>query len=311
MSFWDDADFAFQHAAQDSINDEIWQTSASIHEEEGFTPSEIAESGCGAQQAMLAPVLPWVPDVLGSEWDHPKAVHIVGIAYAGFIREISNRCFPTEEYMTASKGSWRDFARLYLSLVIRCDQAYYEPLCPILERFSSKSRFCLFDLCRASLVKREANRPHDRPLQTKDSLSQKCVASYCERSESQRWTWNRLSVGVVTETKASPRTVVALGWAAEHGLLNLFLKNKQCIWDSSTGTRWLGTSKNSASPVWTVHYARSGSTLRNRLQIPVWWCVGPSPHDVRWQVIPVYHPSVVSRYDPRYRLTLRLLDAVR
>ncbi|HML18449.1 MAG TPA: hypothetical protein VK419_15575 [Bryobacteraceae bacterium] len=313
MSFWNDADLAFQRELEDSINDEIWSQSVKIHEKKGFTRTELAACGYGAQQAMLpadASVLPWVPDVLGSEWDHPQAVHIVGIAYAGFIKEISERCFPLEEYVKASKGGWRDFARTYLSLVIRGDQAYYEPLCPVLEYFGSKSRFCLFDLCRASLVKREVNRPRDKPISPSkaDQLSQQCVASYCEHCQSQRWTFDRLRGGLSREAKSPTRAVIALGLTAEHGLLKLFLKSKQYVWDSSEKRKpWLDQSKNSASPLWTVHYARSGSTLGKRLQSPTWWCVGPSLHEARWHVIPIYHPSFVSRHDPAYERTLKIL----
>jgi len=318
MSFWNYADFAFQHEMVDPINDEIWSQSVKIHGEKGFTPAELAASGYGAQQAMLpaeASVLPWVPDVLGSEWDHPEAVHIVGMAYAGFIKELSDRCFPLEEYVKDSKGSWRDFARTYLSLVIRGDQKYYEPLCPVLEYFASsgRSRFCLFDLCRASLVKREVNRPRDKPIRLSkaDPLAQKCVASYCEHRESQRWTWDRLSGGLASNPKSSARPVIALGLTAEHGLLKLFLGNKQHIWDSSAERKpWSDRSKNSASPLWTVNYA--GSKLGKRLQSPTWWCVGPSLYEAKWHIIPIYHPSFVSRscYDPGYKRTLeRLLPA--
>ena len=322
MSFWDTADFAFQHGAQDSINDNIWLESAKIHEKVGFKPPEISASGYGAQQAMLpdGSVLPWVPDVLGSEWDHPEAVHIVGMAYAGFIREISNRCFPLEEYVRASKGNWRDFARAYLSLVICGDEAYYEPLCPLLKYFGSKSRSCLFDLCRASLVKREVGRPHDRlipqPKKT-DPLSQKCGASYCELSESQQWTWDRLSSGFATEAKSAARAVIVLGFVAEHGLLNLFQEKGQYVWDASSHKQW-NRHRDSASPLWTWHYAGSGRDWHDTLKLgrrlqphpPTWWCVGPSFGDVRWRVIPVCHPSKVSRYDPRYRRTLKLLSTV-
>lgn len=311
MSFWNHADLAFQHEKEDSINDEIWFQSAKIHRNQGFMPAELAASGYGAQQAMLpadASVLPWVPDVLGSEWDHPKAVHIVGMAYAGFIKGLSDRSFPLEEYVKASKGSWREFARTYLSLVIRGDQAYYETLSPVLEYFGSKSRFCLFDLCRASLVKREVNRSHDKPIRLSraDLRSQQCVASYCEHPQSQRWTWGRLCGGL--DSKSCVRAVIALGWTAEHGLLKLFLKNKQYVWDSSEKQKpWRDDSQNSASPLWTVHYARSGSTLGKRLESASWWCVGPTPHEARWHVIPIYHPSTLSAHDRAYERTLKIL----
>jgi len=163
MSFWNNAEFAFQRQSADSINQQIWNRSAKIHEREGFRPVDLAAIGSvGAQQAMLDEdlfgpeadglVLPWVPDVLGAEWCHSEAVHIVGSAYAGFIKGISNRNLAFSDYLGAS--NWHDFADMFLGQVIQGDCAYYEPLCPILDFFGSNRRFSLFDLCRASLVKR-------------------------------------------------------------------------------------------------------------------------------------------------------------
>jgi hypothetical protein len=330
MSFWNNADFAFQHHTHDSINDEIWRESAEIHKEKGFNPVELATSGTyGAQQAMLCAaalpaastlrrasvaclrpveVLPWVPDVLGSEWDHAEAIHIVGMAYAGFIKGISDRDFPLEEYVKASKGSWRDFAQMYVSLVICGDQAYYEPLCPILDYFGSKSRLCLFDLCRASLVKRSeenANRKYrDKPPPFKDYPH---ACPYCEHPKSQRWTWERLR-----HSKA--RVVIALGQVVEHGLLNLFRKQKQCVWDALSCTPWHQHPKNSMPPLWTKRYADARLKLGARLQTPTFWRVGPSMRkEASWHVIPIYHPTAAQQpgNDPGYEKTVRFLSQLR
>jgi len=192
MSFWDNADFAFQHHAHDSINDEIWRESAKIHEEMEFKPDDLAAPGAyGAQQAMLpnGSVLPWVPDVLGSEWTDCEAVHVVGMAYAGFIEEFSsNRHFPLKEYVKASNESWHNFAQMYLCQVIsNNDRAYYEPLSHILEYFQSKSRFCLYDLSRASLVQR--GKENARGKRRDKPLSQKgypYAAPYCDHPKSRR-----------------------------------------------------------------------------------------------------------------------------
>ena len=331
MSFWNNVDYAFQHNAQDSINENIWVRSANIHEDGNFTPASLAAAGrYGAQQAMLDPavlgqtadgiVLPWVPDVLGADWEDVSAVHVVGWAYAGFIREISSRYLPFSDYLRASKAHWHDFADVYLRHVIQGDSDYYEPLSPILEFFASKSggrgSFSLFDLCRASLVKRgqidNFGRRFDTviPLGNSDIESQSCVASYCEHIESQRWTWERLK-----GSEAS--LVVVLGLTAEHGLLNLFLKEKQYIWDAS-GKPWQGHAK-STSPLWTVNYAGSGRdwkpalTIGARLKSPTWWCVGPEHGEPRWHVIPIYHPSAAEgrfRRDPSYKASLQYLETV-
>jgi hypothetical protein len=113
VSFWNNADYAFQHNGQDSINEGIWAQSAGIHNGGIFTPASLADAGCyGAQQAMLDPavlgqtaagiILPWVPDVLGANWEDERAVHVVGWAYAGFITEISTIYHPS-----AAEGQFR------------------------------------------------------------------------------------------------------------------------------------------------------------------------------------------------------------
>jgi uracil-DNA glycosylase len=316
MSFWSNADLAFQHKTEDAINEEIWTQSAKIHQEIGFRPTDLGPDRYGARQAMLDPnvlgpsadglVLPWVPDILGSEWNHEKAVHVVGLAYAGFIEGISKRSFPFDDYLRASKGHWHGFADLYLGHVIDGDSAYYEPLAPILEAFGSRSRFSLFDLCRASLVRRgkgTAGR-FDQPCSpsNKDPDSQQCVASYCERAESRRWTRDRLQ-----QSRAC--LIVVLGTAAEHGLLNLFSSEHQAIWDSGSNKR-RKPHYRSASPGWTVSYAGSHWTLGKRLESPTWWCVGSEMQKARWHVVPIYHPARREK-DHLYERTVKLLRMAR
>jgi len=311
MSFWSNADFAFQHGIEDSINEEIWSQSAKVHQEAGFRPAELGAGRYGAQQAMLDPkilgpsaedvVLPWVPDVLGSEWNHEGAIHVVGLAYAGFIRGISQRRFPLDDYLGASKGHWHRFAELFLNHVIDGDSAYYEPLAPILEAFGGRSRFFLFDLSRASLVKRGVGTTarFDKPLSpsSKDADSQQCVASYCERAESERWTWDRLR-------RSRAPLIIVLGTAAEHGLLKLFSRKGQSVWDFASNAVWK-EGNGSASPRWTVNYAGS-LKLGERLESPTWWCVGSDAERARWHVVPIYHPSRKQR-DPLYERTVQFL----
>lgn len=334
MSFWNNADYAFKRNAQDCINEEIWAKSADIHKHGIFTPASLAAAGCyGAQQAMMDPVvvgqaaagivLPWVPDILGANWKDARAVHVVGWAYAGFVKEISSRYLPFSDYLQASKAHWKDFADLYLRHVIQGDCDYYEPLSPILEFFASKTggrdMFSVFDLCRASLVKRgqvdKSRRRFDTviPLTNRDAKSQKSVAEYCECIESQRWTWDRLSGSAAT-------LVVVLGFTSEHGLLMNLLKQEQkpYIWDAVSGKPWQPHAK-STSPLWTVNYAGSGPdwkptlTIAERLKSPTWWCVGPQLGEARWHVIPIYHPSgAEGRFakDPGYKTSIQYLDKV-
>lgn len=333
MSFWNNADYAFQHNGQDSINEDIWARSAGIHKRGNFTPASLAAGCYGAQQAMMDPavlgqtaagvVLPWVPDVLGANWEDERAVHVVGWAYAGFIKEISSRDLAFRDYLKASEAHWHKFADVYLRHVIQGDCKYYEPLSQILEFFATKAggrgMFSVFDLCRASLVKRGQIDKYGRrfdsviALAGDDIKSQECVAEYCECSESQRWTWDRLGGSAAT-------LVIVLGITAEHGLLMNLLQQEQklYIWDAVSGKSWQPHA-NSASPLWTVNYAGSGPdwkprlTIGERLKSPTWWCVGPQRGKARWHVIPIYHPSgAEGRFpkDPGYKTSIQYLDKV-
>ena len=137
-------------------------------------------------QAAAGIVLPWVPDVLGADWKDERAVHLVGLAYAGFIKEISSRYLPFSDYLQACTAHWHRFADVYLRHVIQGDSDYYERLSPILDFFAHKAggrgKFSVFDLCRASLVKRGKIGNNGRrfdsviELTRDDSKSQKCVS---------------------------------------------------------------------------------------------------------------------------------------
>ncbi|SPF56789.1 hypothetical protein SBA4_930008 [Candidatus Sulfopaludibacter sp. SbA4] len=319
MSFWNNAEFAFQRQLADAINEEIWSRSAKIHETEGFRPVDLAAIGSfGAQQAMLGKnlfgpaadglVLPWVPDVLGVEWDHSRAVHIVGSAYAGFIKGVSNRNFVFCDYLRAGKGHWHDFADMFLGQVIQGDCAYYEPLCPILEFFGSHRRFSLFDLCRASLVERGEVTPrgirHDVPIPKNGA---DCLHRYAMHAESRKWTLNRL-------TQSSARIVIALGSCVEHGLLRLFDSLRlpdgepyYKVWDIIDHRVWRPKKQKKPS-AWVNTYAQNGKTIGSRLKSSTSWCVGTAFGESRWYIVPVFHPQ--GREDPGYRQTLTYLEDV-
>ena len=200
MSFWNKATFAFQQEMADAINEEIWSLSAKIQELEFPNLPEHGAQQAMVDSAIFGPdadglVLPWVPDVLGSEWQHQDTVHVVGSAYAGFIEKISRRSFPFGDYLRTSRKQWHDFARLYLECVIRGDGDYYEPLGLILESFGSASRFSLFDLCRASLVTRtkQGGPRWDKPISLATEPAQRIFASHVNHQKSQEWTWARLT----------------------------------------------------------------------------------------------------------------------
>jgi hypothetical protein len=261
-----------------------------------------------AQQTLLDPsvfgreadglVLPWVPDVLGCQWDHDNAVHIVGSAYAGFIQGISKRRLTFDGYLRTSRLLWHDFAELYLKHVIQGDCDYYEPLCPVLELFGSKSRFSLLDLCRASLITRAPGSRVDNPISLKgDDDAQKLFARHADCQT--EWTWKRL--------EHVRGCIIALGFTAEYGLLRLFSK-KGCRIEDSATNRPYKPKTHQTDFAWTVKYP--AKTIKSRLTSKTYWNVEHGER--RWKVIPIYHPQFAEgrRKDPGYEKTLRFLEAV-
>jgi hypothetical protein len=313
MSFWSFADFAFQRKLLDPINEEIWAESVTMQTKlDGLNHCDLARDATkpwhGAQQSMLEAsifgpaadglVLPWVPDVLGCQWSHEDAVHIIGSAYAGFIQGISKRRLPFGAYLSTSRLPWHDFSELYLKYVIQGDCDYYEPLCPILELFGSTSRFSLFDLCRASLITRMQGARIDKPISLiRDDDAQKLFASHADCQV--EWTWRRL--------RDSGRYVVALGFTAEYGLLRL-LHDKGCqIKDSVAHVPW-NPRQHRKGFAWTVNYP--AQTIESRLESGAYWEVSHGQR--RWKVIPIFHPQYAEgrQKDPGYEKTLRFLKAV-
>ena len=76
--FWSEGWFS----GGDQINEEIWLWSPAI-QRGNQPPDQLFSAGSiGAQQAMLPGdpdgILPWVPDVFGSEWASPDALIIIG-----------------------------------------------------------------------------------------------------------------------------------------------------------------------------------------------------------------------------------------
>ena len=85
--FWDQNSLDFN----DELNHVIWSESPS-HQMEIQHPNELQVPGSiGAQQAMIGQKpLPWVPDIVGKEWQSPQSIFVVGSAYAGFVKRVFN-----------------------------------------------------------------------------------------------------------------------------------------------------------------------------------------------------------------------------
>jgi hypothetical protein len=255
-----------------------------------------------------------VPDLIGEDWRHPDAVHVVGMAYAGFILGLSKRNLPVADYASASREPWHVFAEAFVKHVVRGADRFYEPLADIFSCFGTTSRFTLFDLCRASLVRRGAPKPGqsrfaaparvDTPLKLgkPDRLAQETFAKYAEHQKSEGWTWARLE-------QSAGKIVIALGLTSEHGLLRLFRRRNLKIWAEPSGKLWEARTFEPEFS-WCVNYA-GRSTLGSRLKSHSWWGIGAEVGSPRWCVVPIYHPSVVNQHDPGYGKTRSLVAAVR
>jgi hypothetical protein len=101
-----------------SLNAEIWAQSP--EEQERIQPYRDvwAIGEVGAQQAMRHPHrLPWVPDVVGRDWQKPGAVVIFGSAYGAFVgREGRSGLVAPVEY--ARTPSAAVFTRLFHERVL-------------------------------------------------------------------------------------------------------------------------------------------------------------------------------------------------
>lgn len=224
--FWETVKCTCDADMPDVINDDIWNSSTTIHTDGHFLPSALTPVGSiGAQQAMLDPafhpfafsrsVVPWVPDILGEDWTHPEATFVVGPALAGFIEGYSgrNKTLSLSAYLAAP--DWRTFQRKFIAHVVRGDENHYEKLAPLLGHIS---RFAVFDLCRSSLVVRTGagtKGRQDQNINTRFAEHRAVFARYAEHPKSKYWTKSRL-------VNSKGRIIVALGFTAEYGLVRLF-----------------------------------------------------------------------------------------
>lgn len=234
-------------ASDDDLNQTIWETSAAL-QREIHPPEELDRmNALGAQQAMVEPdefaeppitsrtVLPWVPDLLGSNWTNEESLLVIGSAYAGFIREFSGgKGIGILDYLALSQQDWFRFEVAFIREVVAEFRAYYdfiERLCRALngER-STVAEAAITELCRASFVRRIGNDGsleqvrgqgyaktgivvrNDKSGDPSGPLSAQVFAKYVENATAAEWIWERIR-------RTQARRIVVLGRIAEHGLL--------------------------------------------------------------------------------------------
>jgi hypothetical protein len=302
---------------QDAINQHIWSKSVTVQAAIQDTNDLRQKDAIGAQQAMLSPVmpegsvLPWITDMVGRDWRAESAMLVIGAAYAGIINEFSRRTgsIALAEYCRLSKQAAGDFQKRFVETVVQDYTSYYVPVSQLLDGVVDLTHLALFDLCRASFVKRggDGNR-------RKDSWSARktiCVApalfsDYTEWWADPEgedvgpgaWTWLRIR-------QSSASSVVALGQIAEHGVLRAFqrnLKNPKIVLRCDPE---VSPQINLNSSSWSNSYAHEWYKMQHWVPFPGdqtvdpnpnevdWWCVTGIVDDREraWKVLPIYHPS--------------------
>jgi hypothetical protein len=318
-TFWSDSQMDFR----DDLNHRIWTESmalqAGIHSPQALR----YVNAIGAQQAMLDPdplaqppitaqtVLPWVPDLVGSNWEDDNSLLLVGSAYAGFIREYNERAkgMRIKEYLDAVPKHWSDFQTEFIKQVIPDYRTYYRFIEAVAhelgENGTTAANIAVAELCRASFVRRVLNDTPEEWAENKGYVNSGKVVRYDDSSEpsennsadvfsqyvenkiAAEWLWERLSSG-------NARRVLVLGRIAEHGVLRCFgfrpevkdIRCSKCPWsrlrapDDSTWAR----PRNRAEPELDIDYW---------LKSTDWWTVTARVGDREreWHVLPTRHPA--------------------
>jgi hypothetical protein len=318
-SFWATAHLDLQ----DLLNSRIWKESIALQLTIQSPQALQTINAIGAQQAMIDPdpkgqppitlgtLLPWVPDLLGSNWEDPEAVLVVGSAYAGFIREYNaaGAGMRLADYLASVSHHHSSFQTAFIQQVVRDFRTYYgfvERLGRALNGDEANARdIAVTELCKASFVMRVGNDGPEqwaanagytttgRIVRRDDSAepngdrSASIFSDYAENTKAAGWLWDRLTSG-------SARRTLALGRVAEHGLLRCF------------GFRQEVTDIRCSKGPWTRHRNPDTNTwarVRNRaepklnidhwLQAGEWWTVSAmiagQPRD--WHVLPIRHPA--------------------
>jgi hypothetical protein len=285
---------------KDSINEEIWSKSPSIEKRiQSENNMEV-----GAQQGMLEDkILPWVPDIIGKDWNTSSGLNIIGSAYAGFIREYSSRSktIPLAEYLRAENPYI--FHNLFLKYVIKEDYNYYQPIKNLVSHIVDLSHISLFDLCRVSFVERgnsenRKDKSGDRIVMSNPKIYDTYVQANLE------WTWRRLIKG--------GKNIIALGYIAEHGILKLFHeKNFTIRRYSSTITNEFNSLSRSRKH-WTKRYANPSYQINYWIDKSDWWIMegNLNGHNHSFKMLPVFHPATYSNinHDQNYSKSKNVLS---
>jgi hypothetical protein len=318
ITFWDRKLFD----TNDALNRVIFEKSIELQKQIGIP------SGCGAQQAMVGEdILRWIPDPLGKNWKSRDAILFCGSAYAGIFSPWSSRrgarTTTVEAYAAAQTladlhGTFFD-SIIDPPFAVRSD-SYYGPIEALSVAVPDASYISLFDLCRASFVKRMEQ---DGTLRDKSGdavVGSACelFSKYVETATPDDWLWKRISSG-------EARRIVAFGSIAEHGLLRLFQRHGQTVYLGSLGPLmfphgWLKATNGR----WVRDYAyeslryklKALELIKGRLQLDywlknsTWWSIRAPDGRERWRLLPVYHPTSTRLTGETLKQTISLLQTM-
>ena len=272
----------------DELNAEIWVQSPA--EQDRIQPyrEHWDLDAIGAQQAMRSPSrLPWVPDLVGTQWRSSDAIVVVGSAYGPFISgDRRQHELSPADYLQDTAGA---FQKHFLGQVVGTRE-YYRRIATLASHVVADAQhLVLTDLCRVAFVRRgqTADGGGDGVANCAKSLFHEYVEGPCARD----WSWRRLIASQAT-------VVVALGTIAEHGLLRLFhhqLSEPRIVDSVDPSLTW--KPRRSRTPhAWPGQYASDRRKLKHRkaAPIPPWWEISgrlPSGGLRRWRLVVVPHPT--------------------
>jgi hypothetical protein len=272
---------------RDKLNMEIW--SRSIVEQEKIQPyqSNWQVGEIGAQQAMRFPFrLPWVPDLVGHDWNKQDSLLIVGSAYGAFIggdgrqHEIAPHSYACE--------TCEQFSKVFFEKMIGGQRSYYARVSELASAVIKSCRsLALFDLCRVAFVRRAPRR--DQFGDGIVNCAPELFTQYVETSKSNEWLWRRIIGSEAT-------TILTLGTIAEHGILRLFARNlhDSLISDSIDST--IVFEVKNANHKWPARYAAIRRKLKSRKAMsspPFWKVEGRTEAGLHrtWNVAVAPHPG--------------------
>ena len=296
----------------DPLNAEIWEQSPELQRHIQSLHPVLSVGSVGAQQAMIDgepdTILPWVPDLIGKDWEDENSILIVGSAYAGFIKECSGRpaSMPFSIYRQAQTAG--DFQQAFFQQVVVPDRKYYGRIPLMLPENWGSSKIALFDLCRASFVQRaNGSKRRDKQGDTPVKKHTHVFHKYRMTGQAAEWTWQRI-------IRSKAYRVVALGTIAEHGLLWLFASHGMEAYVQCQPQICFGPAQVTASVNWPRNYATGRKwILSHWYPTDSFWVIkGDVSGEKRtWYLRPTNHPArVSSETHPSFAATRSALAAM-